>query len=72
MAQGGVLVATASAMFDYEGQRVILAEGVTTVREGHPILEGRERLFKPLVPTFEVQEPAKPARGKAAGSAADG
>lgn len=57
MADGGIMVATQGAMFDHEGQRVFLVAGKTTVREGHPILKGRENLFKPLVPDFEVEDP---------------
>jgi hypothetical protein len=59
MAEGKILVATTSATFDHEGRRIWLRQGRTTAREGHPILKGRENLFKPLEVDFEVTE--KPA-----------
>lgn len=31
---------------DYDGAPVYLRAGVTTVREGHPIIDGREDLFE--------------------------
>lgn len=55
MAEGRILVARQSVMFDFEGQKVFLRQGVTTAREGHPVLKGREELWEPLVPTFETQ-----------------
>lgn len=79
MAQGAILVATMSVLFDYEGQRVVLAEGVTTAREGHPVIKGREHLWKPLAVDFETgaqdppkapaakgQQPAQPRSGQKA------
>lgn len=64
MAQGAVLVARMSAKFSWEGQPVFIAEGRTTIREGHPILAEHGDLFKPLVLTYETDEP--PARGRRA------
>lgn len=57
MAQGAVLVARMSAKFTHDGQPVFIAEGRTTVREGHPILAEHGDLFRPLVPTYETEEP---------------
>jgi hypothetical protein len=59
MADGGILVAATSATFAYEGQTVWLTQGRTTVREGHPILKGREHLFKPFTIDYELPEPKK-------------
>jgi hypothetical protein len=56
---GGVLVARMSAMLTWEGQPVLVAEGRTTAREGHPILDEHGALFKPLEVDFEVT--GKPA-----------
>lgn len=56
MADGRIMIATQGAMFDYEGQKVFIVEGKTTAREGHPVLKGREGLFKPLVPEFEIEQ----------------
>jgi hypothetical protein len=58
MADGAILIATTSALIPYEGREVMIAGGRTTVREGHPILKGREGLFKVLAPDYEVEAPA--------------
>lgn len=58
MADGAILVAREGAMLEYEGRRVFLNAGKTTVREGHPILKGREHLFEPLAVDFEVEQDA--------------
>jgi hypothetical protein len=61
MADGAILIATTSALIPYEGREVCIAGGRTTAREGHPILAGREGLFRVLVPDYEVEQPpAKP------------
>lgn len=59
MADSGILVARESVMFDFEGRRVFIREGTTTVRAGHPVLKGHEGLFIPLVPTFELPDAAE-------------
>lgn len=66
MADGRILVAATSATFTFEGRKVFLAQGRTMVREGHPILEGREGLFKPLVIDFEVEQEKKQDSGSSA------
>lgn len=68
MASGAVLVALDSAFFTHEGQPVTVTRGVTTVREGHPILKGRENLFGPLKVDYELPE-TKTAPAKAAAAA---
>jgi hypothetical protein len=45
-------VYVARASFLYQG-RVLVMEG-HTVAAGHPMLRGRERLFRPFVPTWTV------------------
>ena len=52
-----LFVATDSANFDYKGQPIWISSG-TVVRAGHPILKGREHLFKPLKVHFDVEKPA--------------
>lgn len=69
MADGAILVATKNVLTDFDGRRVILRRGVTTVREGHPLLKGRESLFEPLVPEFELgkseaKAPAQPRQSQ--------
>lgn len=55
---GQILVAKTSAAFSFDGKSVILSAGRTTVREGHPILEGREALFEPMKVDFELDSEA--------------
>jgi hypothetical protein len=57
MAEGAILVARESVIFAYDGNQVYIHKGRTTVREGHPVLRGREDLFEPLVPTFDLDSP---------------
>jgi hypothetical protein len=78
MSGDAILVAATSAMFDQDGRRVVIKQGRTTVREGHPITRGREHLFKPFKVDFEteaaqetpkgqapkVQQPARPKSGQ--------
>jgi len=68
MASGGILVALQSAFFTHEGQPVTVIQGRTTVREGHPILRGRENLFGPIGVDYEL--PSAPAKTAKSASAA--
>lgn len=56
MAEGAILVAAESAMFEFGGRKVFLVQGRTTVRDGHPILKGREKLFRLLAVDFETEQ----------------
>lgn len=62
MAEGAILVALTSATFDYDGQPVWILQDRTTVREGHPMLAGREHLFGPLRVDHDLPQEA-PATG---------
>lgn len=58
----------AKAAFLYRGTQLVL-EG-HTVQAGHPILKGREALFRPFVPTWplpgaELVVEAEPAEAEA-------
>lgn len=53
MADSDIYVARSSAVLDFGGRKVRLVPGVTTVRAGHPLLDGREHLFTPLAVTFD-------------------
>ena len=62
---GQIFVAAATAYAAYEGRQVVLSEGRTTAREGHPVIAANPDLWVPLVPTFEAgpdQEPVKSAK----------
>lgn len=73
---GAILVAKKSAVLMFRGKKLTIAADRTTVREGHPLLDGNERLFVELVPTYELDEDAEseskkaPARKTAAKKAA--
>lgn len=71
MADGAILIAAESAMFDFEGRRVFITAGKTTAREGHPVLKGREKLFRPLEVDFDLPDggskPPAPAKPKQPG-----
>lgn len=67
MADGQIYTATTSVIYtDANGRERQINRGMTA-REGHPILASHGHLFVPLVPDFEVEEPApKTARKTAA------
>lgn len=39
-----------------DGAPVVIRRGKTRVRAGHPVLEGREHLFKPLTVDYDVEQ----------------
>lgn len=57
-----IYVATRSAVLYHGDKRVRLVKGVTTVRAGHPLLEGRDDSFEPL--TVEYDTDADSAGGE--------
>lgn len=65
-AAGLMLVAKESFIIRWEGVDKVFTGGVTRVREGHPVLEGREHLFEALTPHYEV-EAATAAPGEVRG-----
>lgn len=52
---GTIYIATQSFAANVDGHRVSVRSGVTRVREGHPLLEGRAGMFKPLDAHYEVE-----------------
>ncbi|MFJ9374430.1 histone-like nucleoid-structuring protein Lsr2 [Streptomyces sp. NPDC101455] len=56
MSDRTILVARDSVLAEYDGRPLYIHKGVTTVREGHPLLDTFGALFEPLTPTFEVKE----------------
>jgi len=59
-APGELYVATESFSTELDGITVAVVKGVTRVREGHPLMVGREMYFKPITAHFEVNSPADP------------
>lgn len=57
----GILVANTSAVLTHEGRRVVLRRGVTLVREGHPITQGREHMFEPITLHYDHEAPVEQA-----------
>jgi hypothetical protein len=54
MSEGKILVAVTSAVVQMEEKLAWIIRGRTTVREGHPILQGRDHMFRPLVVDFDT------------------
>jgi hypothetical protein len=56
MAEGKVYIATVNGSASLpDGSTAQLVAGVTRVREGHPLLEGREALFKEMLVHYDVE-----------------
>jgi len=53
---GRIFVARESFVCDYDGRRVSIVRGRTRVREGHPIMQGREHKFEPLTVDYDIEE----------------
>lgn len=66
MAETGLYVGKEPATFDFDGTPVFIGPTVV-VRAGHPIMQGREHLFAPLVVHYDVAavEPEAPVEPEA-------
>lgn len=51
-----IFVCKATVIFERGGETVQV-QGGATVRAGHPIMEGREDMFTPLVLDYEYEKP---------------
>lgn len=49
---GGLVRAKEGLFFDVDGVPYVVTKG-QTVREGHPLLRGREASFEPFLPDYE-------------------
>lgn len=72
MANGQIYVAKKSAILRYEGRRIVVKKDVTTVRSGHPIMDGHEDLFRPLAVVYDHEAvvedmTAEPGRKRSVG-----
>ena len=56
---GKIFIAVASAVVQTDDGPVTLQGGVTRVREGHALLEGRSELFRELDIHYEVEDARK-------------
>ena len=53
---GKIYVARTSALIQLgDGNSVVLKQGITRVREGHPLLEGRESMFEEIGVHYDVE-----------------
>jgi hypothetical protein len=60
-----IYVARESFSAELDGVPVAVVKGQTRVREGHPLLDGRESLFEPVTVHYDVD--ASPVRGETRG-----
>jgi hypothetical protein len=51
----GLFIATEGAAFDFRGDPVRMQQG-TIVRAGHPIMRGREHMFRPLHVDWDLDD----------------
>lgn len=51
-----IFIAKQSFSTRLDGVPVAVHEGTTRVREGHPLLEGREHLFEPITVQYDTEE----------------
>lgn len=56
MASGKIYVAKFSGFADLDGRQVHVQEGVTRVREGHPLLKGREDVFEEIGVHYDLED----------------
>lgn len=64
MSNRDIYVATRTFLTELDGKRINVVADKTFVRHGHPLLEGREKLFKKVVPHYEVAAPKATPRKK--------
>lgn len=53
---GTIYVARESFSTILKGEHIPVVGGRTRVREGHPLLKGREHLFEPLTVDYEMEQ----------------
>jgi hypothetical protein len=56
VAEGQIYIAKESFATEYDGVPISVVAGHTRVREGHPLLRGREHLFEPLGVDYEWEQ----------------
>jgi hypothetical protein len=53
---GKIYVAKSSALIQLgDGNNVVIKGGITRVREGHPLLDGRENMFEEIGVHYDVE-----------------
>ena len=51
-----IYVARDSFLTIVDGVEVMISKGKTRVREGHPLLSGREDLFEPMTVDYDIEQ----------------
>lgn len=69
MASSDIYVATETFATELDNQPIIVQKDITRVRAGHPLLKGRENLFKLITVHYEVEQ-ATAAPGEKRGAPA--
>lgn len=54
--EGQIFQARESFTVDMDGSPITVVGGTTRVREGHPLLKGREHLFEPVTVHYDVEQ----------------
>jgi hypothetical protein len=58
---GEIMVARRTATLMFQGRRVVIEQGRTTARAGHPLVDNYDGMWEPLTVDFDVDEaPAEP------------
>jgi hypothetical protein len=53
---GGILVAKKTASLVWNGSHIVIKQGVTTARVGHPLLDCYGEMFEPIRVDFDLDE----------------
>lgn len=65
--KGRIYVSLESFVVEYEGAPTVVTKDRTRVREGHPLMAGREHLFKEVDAHYDVEDAtADPGRKRGA------
>lgn len=54
-----IFVANETFTTRFEGSDVVIRKGKTRIREGHPLLRGREHLFTALSVDYDIEQATK-------------
>ncbi|WP_406168889.1 histone-like nucleoid-structuring protein Lsr2 [Streptomyces sp. NBC_00996] len=61
---GGIFVAKKTASMIWQGRHIVLEQGVTLAREGHPLLDAAGEMFEPVTVHFDLEDSAEPVQAE--------